>query len=112
MFDNSFKKQKKNITYNLKNKLLLEKKINKSLLRQINLLTIEELIALKLICSMESLRGKFGGFPLLKYGTDILKQSIIELALSVGDTKQEAADIANISKSELNRLIKLYNIEI
>ena len=115
MFDNSLKKSKYksiNENYNLKDKLLSEKKINTDFLNKLQFLTIEDLIYLKLESACDLLNGKLYNFPLLKFSSDITKEACLKYALSSTSTKKQAAMILSVSKSELNRLIKLYNIRM
>ena len=67
--DNLLKSNKtssKKLPYNLKNKLLKENKIDKQFLEKLRFITLEELITLKLLVSVEGLKGKLYNFPFLK----------------------------------------------
>ena len=115
MFDNSLKKNKyksNNENYNLKNKLLQDKKVDKNFLHKLNFLTIEELIYLKLDSATTGLNGKLFNFPILKFSADIMKEACIKYALSASTSKKHASMILGITKVELNRLIRLYNIKL
>jgi len=114
MFDNSLKTNKISSShkdYDLKKELLKNKKIDKKFLLQLNHLKLEELISLKLDSSALSLGGKLLNFPILKFAADIAKEAVVKFALSNTKTKKDAALILGVTKSELNRLIKLYEIE-
>ena len=114
MFDNSLKRNKNKSThenYDLKKILLKEGKINKEFLIKLNYLKLEELIALKLDSAAAGLNGKLFNFPIWKFTTDIAKEAVVKYALSSTKTKKEAALILGVTKSEINRLIKLYSME-
>ena len=115
IFDNSLRGSKyksKNENFNYKKKLLEEKKINKDFLNRIKLLTIEEILYLKLDAAAASLSGKLLGFPILKFMPDICKEATTLFALSVTNSKREAAAILKVNIHQLNNLIKRYNINL
>ena len=112
--DNSLKDSKvfsSNKNYNLKNKLLKEKKIDNDFLEKIKFIKLEELITLKLLMSTSLLKGKFFNFPFLKYSTDICKEAVLRFALSQSNSKREACLILGIKKASLLNYIKSYNLE-
>ena len=115
LFNDSLRKTKHtsiNENYDLKDNLLRDKKINQDFLDKIKLLTLEEIICLKLDASLLSLKGKLYGFPILKLIQNIAKDAVLNYSLSVSKSKKEAAMILGTTKSHLNRLIKQYNIDI
>ena len=101
-----------NENYSLKKNLLKQQKINKDFLNKLKFLTLEDLIYLKLDSATLGLGGKLFNFPILKYSSDIAKEACVKYALSVSKSKKHASLILGITKTELNRLIKLYNIEL
>ncbi|OUW03295.1 MAG: hypothetical protein CBD16_03390 [Betaproteobacteria bacterium TMED156] len=112
--DSSLKKPKttsSNKNYNLKNKLLKEKKIDNDFLEKIKFLKLEELITLKLLVTTSLLGGKLFNFPLLKYSTDICKEAVLRFALSQANSRKEAQLILGMKKSELIHYLKSYNLE-
>ena len=115
MFDNSLKNKSDrlkslNKDFDLKEKLLKEKKVNKDFLSKLMFLTIEDLIALKLDSAATGLGGKLFNFPILKFTSDIVKEACVKYALSSTNSKKDAAIVLGINKTELTRLIRLYNI--
>jgi hypothetical protein len=111
--DNTLKNNKyksDNENYNLKKSLLLNKKINKDFLSQLNLLKLEEIITLKLILSAESLNGKIFNFPIFKYTNDICKEAIFRFALSIAENRKEASLILGVKKIEIINYIKKFNL--
>ena len=112
--DNSFKSTKtfsSNKNYNLKNKLLKEKKIDNEFIEKLKFLKLEELITLKLLVSTSLLRGKLFNFPFLKYSVEICKEAVLRFALSQAESKREAQLILGMKKSELIHYLKAYNLE-
>ena len=111
--DNSLKDSKissKKLTYNLKNKLLKEKKIDHYFLEKLTFISLEELITLKLLVSTEALKGKMYNFPFLKYASDICKESIIRFAISKANNRREVSLILGAKKAEIIKYIKEYDL--
>ena len=112
--DDSLKDSKNfssNKNYNLKNKLLKEKKIDHDFIEKLKFLKLEELIALKLLVSTSLLKGKLFNFPFLKYSTDICKEAVLRFALSQSNSKKEAQIILGFKKADLLYYLKKYNLE-
>ncbi len=112
--DNSLKDSKifsSNKNYNLKNKLLKDKKIDNDFLEKLKFLKLEELITLKLLVSTSLLKGKLFNFPFLKYSTEICKEAVLRFALSQANSRREAQIILGMKKSELIHYLKSYNLE-
>ena len=100
LFNNSLRGSKyktQNENFDYKKHLLEQKKINKEFLNRIKLLTIEEVLYLKLDSIATSLKGKLFGFPIYKLLPDICKEAIILYALTSTKNKREAANILNIN---------------
>ena len=111
--DNSLKKSKftsDNKNYNLKKKLLKERKIDKVFIEKIKFITLEELITLKLLISTEGLSGKLYNFPFLKYATDICKEAVVRFALSKANNRREASLILGMKKADFLQYIKEYKL--
>ena len=112
--DNSLKESKtfsSNKNYNLKNKLLREKKIDQEFLEKLKFLKLEELITLKLLVSTSLLKGKLFNFPFLKYSTEICKEAVLRFALSQANSRKEAQLILGIKKADLVHYLKAYGLE-
>ena len=112
--DNSFKKSKNissNKNYNLKNKLLKEKKIDNEFLEKLKFLKLEEIITLKLLTSTSLLSWKFFNFPILKFTTEICKEAVLRFALSQANSRKEAQLILGIKKADLIYYLKSYGLE-
>ena len=114
MKDNTLKKSiytSDNESYNLKNKLLLEDKIDKDFLNKLQFIKLEELITLKLLVSTKSLKGKLFNFPILKYSYQICKEAVFKYALSVAKNRKEASLIVGMKKAEMIQYIKEYDLK-
>ena len=114
MKDNTLKKSiytSDNETYNLKNKLLSEGKIDKDFLNKLQFIKLEELITLKLLVSTKSLKGKLFNFPILKYSYQICKEAVFKYALSVAKNRKEASLIVGMKKAEMIQYIKEYDLK-
>ena len=73
-------------------------------------LTLEDIIALKLELASESVKGKFYGFPIKKFINNIINESLIKYSLSAASSYREAGLILGISKAELFKYARKYNI--
>lgn len=115
LFDNSLRGSKyksQNENFNYKKVLLEQKKINKDFINRIKLLTIEELLYLKLDSLSTSLKGKVFGFPIYKFMSDICREAMVIYALSSTKNKRDACLVLGMDMMHLNNLIKKYNINI
>ena len=105
-------KKKKNFTkvdnYSIIKKLEKEKKLNKHTLNDINNISLEELIAVKLELSTRYLCGKFYGMPLWKITRHTVIDALLKTGLSIAKTKKEAARFLGVDYMDFNRYIKKY----
>tara|TARA_S200000501_G_scaffold177736_1_gene167452 strand:+ start:623 stop:1024 length:402 start_codon:yes stop_codon:yes gene_type:complete len=111
--DNALKKDKinsKNLSYNLKSKLLKENKINKEFLEILRFVSLEDLITLKLLVSSEAIKGKLYNFPFLKYTSDICREAVVRFAISMANNRREASLILGSKKADILKYIKAYNL--
>jgi len=111
----TFKKKKKiygkKKNYSVINKFLNEEKINEKLLEQINSLSLEDLIAIKLEISAKSSGGSVFGIPIWNSLRDICRDACLKFALSAARTKAEAATFLGISISTFNDYLKKYDVK-
>ena len=91
------------------NKLKSEKKISDSTLNNINNISLEDLIAVKLELSTRYLYGKFYGIPIWRLTRHAVTDALLKTALSIARTKKEAARFLGVDYMEFNRYIKKYN---
>ena len=107
------KKKKNTVTkyskYSIINKLKSEKKITDSTLNNINNISLEDLIAIKLELSTRFLYGKFYGLPIWRLTRHAVTDALLKTALSIARTKKEAARFLGVDYMEFNRYIKKYN---
>ena len=115
LFDNSLRGSKyksENENFDYKKILLEQRKINKDFINRIKLLTIEELLYLKLDSLSSSLKGKVFGFPVYKFMSDICREAMVIYSLSSTKNKRDACLILGVKMQHLNNMIKKYNINI
>tara|TARA_Y100001972_G_scaffold97316_1_gene120193 strand:- start:118 stop:492 length:375 start_codon:yes stop_codon:yes gene_type:complete len=107
------KKKKNTVTkyskYSIINKLKSEKKITDIVLNNINNISLEDLIAIKLELSTRYLYGKFYGIPIWRLTRHAVTDALLKTALSIARTKKEAARFLGVDYMEFNRYIKKYN---
>ena len=107
------KKKKNTVTkyskYSIINKLKSEKKITDSTLNNINNISLEDLMAVKLELSTRYLYGKFYGLPIWRLTRHAVTDALLKTALSIARTKKEAARFLGVDYMEFNRYIKKYN---
>ena len=115
IFDNSLRGSKhktQNKNYNYKKELLKQNKINKDFLNRIKLVTLEELVYLKLDSIASSLNGKLLGFPIMKMLPDICKEAFVLFALSVTKNQKDACAMLDTDKVGLINYMKRYKINV
>jgi len=115
LFDNSLRGSKyktQNENFDYKKILLEQKKVDKDFLNRLKLLTIEEVLYLKLDSVACSLKGKLLGFPIMKLIPDICKEAFVLFALTSTKNKRDACTMLKTNLYQLNNLIKKYDIKI
>ena len=89
------KKKKNTVTkyskYSIINKLKSEKKISDIVLNNINNISLEDLIAIKLELSTRYLYGKFYGIPIWRLTRHAVTDALLKTALSIARTKKEGS---------------------
>ena len=100
-----------NRNYSVLRKLRNEGKTNEQFEVTLGLLSLEELIALKLELASKSVGGKLYGLPLWYSLPDIVKDAVLKYALSAARTKMEAARFLGVSKEYFYRLLKKYGTD-
>ena len=106
------RKRKKKLTkydnYSIISKLKSEKRITEAVLNNINNLSLEDLIAVKLELATRYLCGKFYGMPLWRITRHTVIDALLKTGLSIASTKKEAARFLGIDYMDFNRYIKKY----
>tara|TARA_Y100000034_G_C6895915_1_gene413033 strand:- start:688 stop:1047 length:360 start_codon:yes stop_codon:yes gene_type:complete len=96
--------------YSISNKLKSEGKINTDFEIMLSSLTLEEIIALRLELAANAVNGKLYGLNLWKEIPNIARDAVLKYAHSATRTKNEAAAMLGINKSEFRKLLKKFNI--
>ena len=91
--------------------MLTEEKISEKFLLDLNELSLEEIIALKLEVSAKSSGGTIFGVPIWNSLRDICRDATLKFAVSAARTKAEAATFLGISIHTLKDYLKKYEIE-
>lgn len=111
----SFQKKKKvygkNKNYSVVNKLLKEERVNERFLVTLNLLSLEELIALKLELAAKASGGDIFGIPIWRALGDITRDAVLKFALSAARTKAEAATFLGISIYTFKEYLRRYDVK-
>ena len=111
---NNKKTSKKNLTTVNKSiilKLCQRGQLNDSILTNINNLSLEELIAIKLELSASNLNNRLYGFDIWRNSNSIVKEALLKFAISTTKSKKDAARFLGVSYSEFNNLYKRYQLE-
>lgn len=108
----TYKKKKKiygnKKNYSVVNKLLKEEKVTDRFLSQLNDLSLEEIIAVKLEIAAKASGGNIFGMPIWNSLRDICRDASLKFAISAARTKAEAANFLGISISTLKDYMKKY----
>ena len=94
----------------LSNTLRNEGKSSEAFEIMLSALTLEEVIGLKLECSMKLTNGKLYGFNLWSKIVDISKEALYNAVISVSTTNKEATRILGINEQTFKALKKKYKI--
>lgn len=101
--------KKKNLTTTNKS-IILKLCLQDDLLVQINKLSLEELIAVKLELSANSINNRLYGFDLWRQSNKIVKEAILKFAISTTKSKKDAARFLGLTYLEFKRVIKEYKV--
>ena len=86
-------------------------KINKELLDLVSILSLEDLISLKLDLVSKSLNGKLYGFPIWKNVDQIIRDSLIKYAVANTNSIREAAALLNVRPTQIKTFIYKYGLK-
>ena len=100
----------KNDQYSFRNKLKKEKNLNDSFESILNTLTLEEIIALKLELSSSYINNRLYNIPIYYNLIYIVKEAVLNYALSATRTKADAARLLGIDESAFKTELKKFNI--
>lgn len=102
----------KNYKYSLRNKLKREKKITDDFEVMLQMLSMEDVIGLKLELAASHINNKLYNFPVYRSMKYIVKEACLHFALSSTRTFEDAASFLGVRPSELRKEIKKYQIDL
>lgn len=97
-------------TYSISRELKNENKINELFEIQLSMLSLEEVIALKLELATREMDGKMYGLPIWKNLPVIIKDGILRASISGSSTLRDAARFLGIKYSNLRETLKNYGL--
>lgn len=95
----------------LKTKLLKEKKITIQFLNQLDSLSLEDIIALKLQIVSDKTNNKFFGFRIRYVLREICEDALVKFAFSNFDTSHEIQAFFGLSSRSYSSFMKKYYID-
>ena len=99
-----------NKAYSISRKLRKENRSSAEFEVMLNSLSLEEVIGLKLEIASRAAGNKLFGLPIWKSLTEISKDATLKYAFSACRTKGEVATFLGISKADLRKAEKRYDI--
>lgn len=96
--------------YSIANKLRSENKTDDKFEVMLSILTLEEIIALRLELAAKAVNYKLYGSNIWQNLPNIVQESVLKYAYSAARTKGEIASFLGINKSSLKKLLKKYDI--
>ena len=104
------KTSKKNLTTENKS-IILKLCLQDDLLININKLSLEDLIAVKLELSASNINNRLYGFDLWKQTNNIVKEALLKFAVSTTKSKKDAARFLGITYAEFRRAQERYKVK-
>ena len=101
---------KKNLTTTNKS-IILKLCLQDDLLVNINKLSLEDLIAVKLELSANNINNRLYGFDLWKQSTNIMKEALLKFAMSTTNSKKDAARFLGLTYLEFKRVTSKYKVK-
>ena len=108
------KSQKSSLTRRNKsviNKLTNEGFLDNTLLVNINNITLEDLIAIKLELAIKQVNNRLYGFDIWRRSGYIIQEALLKFAISATQSKMDAARFLGVNYLEFKKLIKKYELE-
>ena len=103
-------KAKKNLTTENKS-IILKLCLQDDLLININKLSLEDLIAVKLELSARNINNRLYGFDLWRQSNHIMKEALLKFAISTTSSKKDAARFLGLTYSEFKKFSNQYNVK-
>jgi hypothetical protein len=104
------KTSKKNLTTANKS-IILKLCLQDDLLVNINKLSLEDLIAIKLELSANNINNRLYGFDLWKQSNNIIKEALLKFAISTTNSKKDAARFLGLTYAEFKRVLLTYKVK-
>ena len=104
------KSSRKNLTTTNKS-IILKLCLQDDLLVNINKLSLEDLIAIKLELSANNLNNRLYGFDLWRQANSITKDAILKFAISTTNSKKDAARFLGLTYREFKRVQEKYKVK-
>tara|TARA_R110000824_G_scaffold36415_4_gene113306 strand:- start:73 stop:414 length:342 start_codon:yes stop_codon:yes gene_type:complete len=101
---------RKNLTTTNKS-IILKLCLQDDLLVNINKLSLEDLIAVKLELSAKNINNRLYGFDLWKQSTNIMKEALLKFAVSTTNSKKDAARFLGLTYLEFKRVMTTYKVK-
>jgi len=98
--------------YSLINELKKENKLDSQFVFQIEALTLEEIIGIKLETMCRNLNFKFYSFPLWNSISRIVRDALLKSTFNIASSKSEAARILGIDLKSYKKYLKEYGYEV
>ena len=100
----------RNRYFSVSRKLRKEGKSSEEFEAMLSVLTLEDIIALRLELAARLTRGKIHGILLWKSLPDLIKDAAIKAAMGVTKTRKDATRILGISERNFKKAIKKYEV--
>ena len=104
------KSSKKNLTTTNKS-IILKLCLQDDILVNINKLSLEDLIAVKLELSANNINNRLYGFDLWRQSNKIIKEALLKFAISTTNSKKDAARFLGLTYTEFSRVLKLFEVK-
>jgi hypothetical protein len=104
------KTSKKNLT-TVNKSIILKLCLQDDLLVNINKLSLEDLIAIKLELSANNINNRLYGFDLWKQSNNIMKEALLKFAISTTNSKKDAARFLGLTYAEFKRVLSTYKVK-
>ena len=101
---------KKNLTTTNKS-IILKLCLQDDLLVNINKLSLEDLIAVKLELSANNINNRLYGFDLWKQSNNIIKEALLKFAISTTNSKKDVARFLGLTYAEFKRVLTTYKVK-
>jgi len=104
------KTSKKNLT-TVNKSIILKLCLQDDLLVNINKLSLEDLIAVKLEMSANNVNNRLYGFDLWRQSNNIIKEALLKFAISTTNSKKDASRFLGLTYLEFNRVLKAFKVK-